>query len=162
LDTSIDSRAFRNALGHYATGVTVVTTMSPQGPLGMTVNSFASVSLEPPLILWSPARKSVRFAAFSDASHFAVHILCDTQRDLAVLFASSGLEPFDGLSYGRGLGGVPLLQDCAACFECKKHAGYDGGDHLILVGEVLRMTDVDKTPLVYHRGGYKDIEPNPQ
>lgn len=149
-------RDFRDGLGRFATGVTVVTTMTADGPLGITANSFASVSLDPPLILWSPARKSRRFPAFEAASHFAVHVLGSGQRDLAERFAGSG-GGFDGLAYAIGLGESPLLEGCAARFECRHEARYDGGDHLIVVGEVLRLVQADLPPLVFHRGGYHGL-----
>lgn len=154
MSNDFDPRALRNALGCYVTGVTIVTTMTPEGPLGMTANSFASVSLDPPLVLWSPARKSARFPAFEAASHFAVHVLAEDQRPLSDAFAKSGLEAFDGLAFEHGLGGVPLLHGCVARFECIQSAGHDGGDHLILVGEVKRYLGSDLSPLVYHRGSY--------
>lgn len=146
-------RELRDALGRFATGVTIVTTMTPSGPLGITANSFASVSMDPPLVLWSPARKSRRFPAFEGASHFAVHVLSAGQLALAEDFAMSG-EPFAGLVCSRGIGDVPLLEGCAARFECRHEAGYDGGDHLIVVGEVLRLTQADLPPLLFHRGKY--------
>lgn len=146
-------RDLRGALGRFATGVTVVTTMTAAGPLGITANSFSSVSLRPPLLLWSPARKSRRFPAFEAASHFAVHVLSDGQRALAEDFSGPG-EGFEGLDYEPGLGEVPLLAGCVARFECRHAAGYDGGDHLIVVGEVLRLVQADLPPLLYYRGRY--------
>jgi len=154
------SRALRDCLGCYATGVTVVTTMTPKGPLGMTANSFASVSLDPPLVLWSPARKSARFPAFEAASHFAVHVLAEDQQPMSSAFAASGLEPFSGLDYETGLGDVPLLNGCAARFECVQSAGHDGGDHLILVGEVKKFEGSTRRPLLYHRGDYAQLVPD--
>lgn len=151
-----DERALRDAMGRFATGVTVVTTMTPDGPLGMTANSFASVSLDPPLVLWSPARKSRRFPAFEAASHFAVHVMALGQRALAHRFARAGAA-FQDLDYARGHGEVPLLDGCAARFECRHAAGYDGGDHLIVVGEVLRFEEHDRRPLLYYRGRYCGI-----
>jgi flavin reductase (DIM6/NTAB) family NADH-FMN oxidoreductase RutF len=146
-------RELRDALGRFATGVTVVTTMAPTGPLGITANSFASVSLDPPLVLWSPARKSRRFPAFEAASHFAVHVLSAGQRTLAEQFAGPG-EGFCGVDYRLGFGDAPLLEGCTARFECRHEAGYDGGDHLIVVGEVLRLVHDELPPLLYHRGRY--------
>ncbi|MEM9269196.1 MAG: flavin reductase family protein, partial [Pseudomonadota bacterium] len=102
-------RELRTALGCFATGVTLVTTLSKTGPLGMTVNSFASVSLDPPLVLWSPARKSDRFPAFEAASHFAIHVLTEDQQALAERFARDGLD-FSGIGTEEGVGGTPLLQ----------------------------------------------------
>jgi flavin reductase (DIM6/NTAB) family NADH-FMN oxidoreductase RutF len=146
-------RELRNALGCFATGVTVVTTMTDRGPIGITANSFASVSLDPPLVLWSPARRSSRFPAFEVATHFAIHVLAEDQRALADDFARSA-SPFDARPWTPGRGGAPLLDGCAARFECAHAAGYDGGDHLIVVGEVLAFTHSDARPLIFHRGGY--------
>lgn len=148
-------RELRDALGRFATGVTVVTTMTPTGPLGITANSFASLSLDPPLVLWSPARRSSRFAAFETASHFCVHVLAADQQDLARHFALAG--GFGDLGYAPGLGGAPLIEGCAARFECFHAARFDGGDHLICVGEVRRLVQRDVAPLVYHRGAYRGL-----
>jgi flavin reductase (DIM6/NTAB) family NADH-FMN oxidoreductase RutF len=140
--------------------VTVVTTMTAAGPLGITANSFASVSLVPPLVLWSPARKSARFPAFEAAAHFAVHVLGRDQRALAERFAAplaGESDMFGGFASRAGAGGVPLLEGCAALFECRHAAGYDGGDHLIVVGEVLRLQLRDVPPLIYYRGDYTGL-----
>lgn len=146
-------RELRDALGRFATGVTVVTTMAASGPLGITVNSFASLSLDPPLVLWSPARRSSRFGAFEAATHFAVHVLAEDQRALAVAFAS---KPWaEGVAWSEGLGGAPLLDGCAARFECFHAARFEGGDHLICVGEVRRLVTADRSPLLFHRGAYR-------
>lgn len=146
-------RELRDALGRFATGVTVVTTMTERGPLGITANSFSSVSLRPPLVLWSPARKSRRFPAFEAASHFAVHVLSAGQQALAEDFSGPG-DGFLGLAFEPGLGGVPLFAGCAARFECRHAAQYHGGDHLIVVGEVLRLVQAELPPLLFYRGGY--------
>ena len=146
-------RKLRDALGRFATGVTVVTTMTPRGPLGITANSFASVSLAPPLVLWSPARKSRRFPAFEAAPFFAIHVLSAGQQGLAERFALPG-DGFAGVTFERGFGGTPLLAGCVARFECRHSAGHPGGDHLIVVGEVLRVEQTDLPPLLYHRGQY--------
>ncbi|MEO0912149.1 MAG: flavin reductase family protein [Pseudomonadota bacterium] len=150
---ALDQRELRDALGCFATGVTVVTTLCDRGRLGMTANSFASVSLDPPLVLWSPARKSSRFPAFEAASHFAIHVLASDQRQLSDRFAREGLD-FSGIETVPGIGEAPLIAGCAARFECAHAAGHDGGDHLIVVGEVLRMEASGKPPLLYHKGGY--------
>jgi flavin reductase (DIM6/NTAB) family NADH-FMN oxidoreductase RutF len=151
-----NERDLRDALGRFATGVTVVTTMTPGGPLGITANSFASLSLDPPLVLWSPARVSSRFAAFEAASHFTVHVLAADQRPLAEHFARLG-GGFEAFGFDRGLGEAPLLRGCAARFECRHAARFDGGDHLICVGEVLRIAQDDRPPLIYHHGGYRGL-----
>lgn len=152
-------RELRDALGRFATGVTVVTTMTADGPLGITANSFASVSLDPPLVLWSPARKSRRFPAFESAPFFAVHVLSAEQRRLAEVFSASS-DGFSGLAFAPGLGDAPLLDGCAARFECRHSAGHDGGDHLIVVGEVLRLVQADLEPLVFYRGRYGTLAPS--
>ena len=150
-------RELRDAMGCFATGVTVVTTMTDRGPLGMTVSSFASVSLDPPLVLWSPARISARFSAFEAASHFTVHVLSQDQQYLAEKFAKSGFEAFNDLEYSSGMGDTPLLNGCSARFECSHAAGHDGGDHLIVVGEVLRISTCDKPSLLFYRGRFGAI-----
>jgi flavin reductase (DIM6/NTAB) family NADH-FMN oxidoreductase RutF len=131
--------------------------MTADGPLGITANSFASVSLEPPLVLWSPARKSWRFPSFEAASHFAIHVLSAGQLALAESFARPGDTGFDGLDFSPGFGDAPLLAGCTARFECRHEAGYEGGDHLIVVGEVLRLVQADLPPLIYHRGRYRGL-----
>lgn len=142
----------RDALGRFATGVTVVTTMTAEGPLGITANSFASVSLTPPLVLWSPARKSSRFPAFEAASHFAVHVLGANQRALAEHFAEA--SDFAQVDFAQGPGDVPMIEGCVARFACFHEVAYDGGDHLIVVGRVLAMETNDQPPLLYYRGAY--------
>lgn len=147
-------RHLRDALGRFATGVTIVTTTTARGPLGITANSFSSVSLVPPLVLWAPARRSSRFPAFEAASHFAVHVLSVDQRDLAERFSRPGQGWPPDLGYARGIADVPLLDGCTARFECRHDAAHEGGDHLIVVGEVLRLTEADRPPLIFHRGRY--------
>lgn len=149
-------RELRDALGEFATGVTVVTTMTPDGPLGMTVNSFASVSLDPPFVLWSPARVSTRFPAFEAASHFAIHVLGLHQRDIADHFTRQGVLA-EGMMTRPGIADIPLIDGCAARFECRHAAQHDGGDHLIVVGEVLRLERSDAAPLLYYRGAYSEL-----
>jgi flavin reductase (DIM6/NTAB) family NADH-FMN oxidoreductase RutF len=145
-------RELRNALGRFATGVTVVTTMTRDGPLGITVNSFSSVSLDPPLVLWSPARKSTRFPAFEASSHFAIHVLAADQQPLAEHFARDG--DFGDIPHAPGIGDAPLLDGAVARLECLHAAAHDGGDHLIVVGEVLRITETEAPPLLFHRGRF--------
>ena len=147
------SREFRDALGRFATGVTVVTCQSSLGPLGITANSFASVSLEPPLVLWSPARSSRRFDAFAEAAEFAIHILRDNQMDLCNRFSIEGLD-FDGLNWTANDADVPLIEDVLARFECTRHAVHEGGDHAIVVGRVTRAAFSDGDPMLFSQGRY--------
>ncbi|WP_102108501.1 flavin reductase family protein [Oceaniglobus roseus] len=150
------ARAFRDALGQFATGVTVVTTQSPVGPLGITANSFASVSLDPPLVLWSPARASRRFDAFVEAEHFAIHVMSSEQAHLSDGFVRDGLR-FDHLDWIEGADGTPLIEGCLARFECRRHAVHDGGDHAIVLGRVLRVSTGVGTPLVFAAGQYRAL-----
>ncbi|MGY6547499.1 MAG: flavin reductase family protein [Roseinatronobacter sp.] len=131
-------RAFRDALGRFATGVTVITTLTPDGPLGITANSFAALSLDPPLVMWAPGRFSRRFDAFAEAAYFAIHVLAAEQQTIADHFARKG-GVFEDLAQEPGLEGLPLLPGCLARFECARHAVHPGGDHAIIVGEVLRV-----------------------
>ena len=149
-DTAHD---FRAALSRFATGVTVVTCQCDLGPLGMTVNSFASVSLDPPLVLWSPAKKSSRHQAYLDAERFVVHILGAEQEDTCRQFATDGLN-FEGLELSRCEGGAPLIEGCLAHFECSRHAVYDAGDHTIIVGRVEAAAAKDGKPLIFAGGAF--------
>ena len=156
-DSAIDPRAFRNALGQFATGVTIVTACGPQGErVGATVSSFNSVSLDPPMVLWSLDKRALSRSIFETSTHFAVHVLTLEQQELAQRFARRGSEKFEGLQCGGGLGNAPLLTDCAACFECETRHRYDGGDHVIFVGEVKRFKHVTGVPLVFHGGTFAE------
>lgn len=148
------SREFRDALGRFATGVTVVTCRARDGrPLGMTANSFASLSLDPPLVLWAPARASMRFAAFEAAEQFAIHVLGEHQHPLGLCFSREGFD-FEGCEWTAGAAGVPLIEHCLARFECTRHAVHEGGDHAIIVGRVRRVATGDGAPLIFARGSY--------
>ncbi|SEN42647.1 3-hydroxy-9,10-secoandrosta-1,3,5(10)-triene-9,17-dione monooxygenase reductase component [Pseudomonas sp. ok272] len=156
-DVTLDAKAFRHALGTFTTGVTIVTARGQDGaPVGVTANSFNSVSMDPPLVLWSLARKSQSLAAFEQASHWAVHILAHDQGDLSGRFARSvsGPEKFEGIHCEEGLGSTPLLVGCTTRLQCRTAHIYDGGDHIILVGEVLTFDKCDAPPLVFQRGNY--------
>lgn len=152
---AIDRRDLRNAFGAFATGVTVITTSHGGEDAGLTANSFSSVSLDPPLILWSLDRGSRSLGIFEEARNFAVHVLSSDQEDISNRFAKSAPDKFTAIQVDRGEGSVPLLRDCAARFECRKAFTYDGGDHQIFVGEVLRYEHRDHKPLVFHSGRYK-------
>lgn len=155
-----EQRNFRDALGAFATGVTIITTVTPEGErLGVTANSFNSVSLEPPLVLVSLARNLRSFHAFEQAEHFAVNLLTRQQRDLCLRFARPGEEKWSGMASEEGLGGVPLIPGRLAHFECSTWARYDGGDHLILVGEVQGYAGpVEGEPLIYFRGNFPGLQ----
>lgn len=152
---SFDTRGFRDALGTFATGVTVVTTRTPEGkPVGLTATSFNSVSLEPPLVLWSLQRDSNLFDAFHAANKYAVHVLAESQVDVSQRFARRDLDRFAGVEMLEGANGLPLIKGCAAIFVCSKYAEYDGGDHLIIVGEVLSFEHHLVPALAFYRSGY--------
>jgi flavin reductase (DIM6/NTAB) family NADH-FMN oxidoreductase RutF len=146
-------RDFRDALGRFATGVTVVTTTTPDGPVGITANSFASVSLDPPTVLWSVARQSKRFDAFARCEHFAVHVLGAEQLDLAKQFVRSGAA-FKDLDHRPNAHGIPLIAGCLSRFECTRIAAHDGGDHLIVVARVTAAALRDGEPLLFSGGDY--------
>jgi flavin reductase (DIM6/NTAB) family NADH-FMN oxidoreductase RutF len=153
---TIDARHFRETLGCFATGVTVVTSVTPDGELlGLTANSFNSVSLDPPLVLFSLHRNAYSLKAFEEAGCFAINVLRDSQKHLSNVFAKALVDKWSGVPYDVWETGAPILTDCLANFECRTHATYDGGDHIIFVGEVKRMTrNAEGAPLLYYRGGY--------
>ncbi len=150
--------ALREALGTFATGVAIITTLGPDArPVGMTVNSFAAVSLSPPLVLWSAQRGVEPFDAFERAAYFAVHVLPAGQAALSDRFARPNPHRFVGIPHRPGIGGVPLLDGVAARFQCAVEHRYEGGDHLILVGRVLQVSHQPQAPLVFHGGRYCEL-----
>ena len=158
-----DSAELRCALSCFATGVAVATTVGADGaPVGITISSFNSVSLDPPLVLWSIARESYSYEAFVNAEYFAVNVLKVEQQALSAHFAQRSDEKFDGIRMREGLHGVPLLGDYVACFECRTEHRYDGGDHTILVGRVLRLDKREADPLVIYRGHFLGKDGLPQ
>ncbi|MCC1491997.1 flavin reductase family protein [Cognatishimia sp. F0-27] len=148
------SRAFRDALGQFGTGVTIVTCQTPDGPLGMTANSFASVSLDPPLVLWSPAKASRRYGPFIAAKRFGIHVIGADQSELCVNFARDGSGAFAKCDWEANTDGVPLLSGSLARFECAQEALHDAGDHTIIVARVTRVTTSEGAPLLFHAGRY--------
>ena len=153
--SNFDAAEFRKALGSFATGVTIITTRAADGtPVGLTANSFNSVSLNPPLVLWSLANTSLSLPAFRAASHWTVHILSSDQEALSARFAKRSDTKFEGLETESGLGGVPMLEGCSARFQCRTAFQYEGGDHVIFLGEVLSFDRCDAAPLVFHGGRY--------
>jgi flavin reductase (DIM6/NTAB) family NADH-FMN oxidoreductase RutF len=154
----LDSRRLRDALGEFATGVAVVTARTADGqPVGVTINSFASVSLEPPLVLWSLGLQSPLLGVFESCSHYAVNILAAGQADLSQRFAQSQNDKFAGIETKVGVGGTPLLPGCCAWFECRNEMRHPGGDHIILVGFVENFHRDLKAPLVFHGGRYREL-----
>jgi flavin reductase (DIM6/NTAB) family NADH-FMN oxidoreductase RutF len=153
---SFSAPEFRAALGMFATGVTIVTARTPQGELiGLTANSFNSVSLDPPLVLWSLARAAGSLPAFSTGSHYAINILAAGQKELAERFALRGADRWRGVGFSEGAGGAPLLAGAAASFECFNRSRYEEGDHVIFVGEVERCThSAGASPLLFHGGRF--------
>ena len=152
---TFDAGEFRKALGAFATGVTIITTRAADGaPLGLTVNSFNSVSLKPPLVLWSLAQNALSLPVFKAVTHWAVHVLAADQEALSARFARRGQDKFAGLDTDTGAGGIPLLRGCTARFQCRSAFQYEGGDHTIFVGEVLAFDRSDSAPLVFHSGRY--------
>lgn len=160
-EASFSTRAFRNVLGMFATGVTVVSAdAAPLGPIGLTVNSLTSVSLDPPLILWCVDRHSITHDSFLAAPSFSVHILAEGQADRSARFADRtrhGLKPGE---FEPGPLGAPLLPGALGVLHCRPEAHYPGGDHTILVGRVAALAQADGAPLLYYRGGYRRIDPD--
>jgi 3-hydroxy-9,10-secoandrosta-1,3,5(10)-triene-9,17-dione monooxygenase reductase component len=154
-DNTFDAKEFRKVLGTFPTGVTIITTRGvDSAPVGITANSFNSVSLNPPMVLWSLAKTAQSRAAFEGCEYWTVHILSADQEELSNRFATRGVDKFAGLTLESGVGGVPLLTGCAARLQCKTSFMYEGGDHIIFVGEVLKFDHEENAPLVFHAGAY--------
>lgn len=153
---AFSAQEFRAALGMFATGVTIVTARAADGQvIGLTANSFNSVSLSPPLVLWSLSRAAASMAVFSAGSHYAINILAAEQKPLAERFATRGADRWQGVTFDAGAGGAPLLHGAAATFECFNRSRYEEGDHVIFVGEVERCTHrAGAMPLLFHGGRY--------
>lgn len=157
---SNDTMALRQALGEFATGITVVTARAAGdgGQLaGLTVNSFTSVSLDPPLVLWCLGLGSPSVPTFRACTHFAVNVLAADQMEISKRFALAGSDKFADLEVKTGVGGSALLSGCCAWFECRCVARHDGGDHLILIGQIERFESRPRAPLLYHRGAYSGL-----
>ncbi|MFK7958783.1 MAG: flavin reductase family protein [Lysobacterales bacterium] len=147
------SGEFRQAVGEFITGVTVVTTLGGDEPKGMTVNSFSSVSLEPPMVLWNVGQDAESYQSFMDNDAFTLHILHAGQQDLAALFATRGADKFSPTPWQPGSNGMPLLNDCLVGLECHVSHRFPGGDHTIIVGTVSRIhRGQSREPLAFHRG----------
>jgi 3-hydroxy-9,10-secoandrosta-1,3,5(10)-triene-9,17-dione monooxygenase reductase component len=155
---TFEPRDFRDALGRFATGVTIVTAANAAGaPVGVTVSSYNSVSLDPPLVLWSLARTAQSLDIFRQAGGYVIHVLGRHQQDLALRFARSGGDKFADLPFDQNESGAPLLLACAARFECAPAYMHDGGDHVIFVGRVLRFDKSDRPPLIFHQGAFTSV-----
>lgn len=152
-----DHEAFRRCLGQFATGVTVITASVGGKLVGITSNSFSSLSLDPPLVVWSIRRESRNFSAFAAASHFAVSILAADQLDLARAFARSADNKFEGVDWFAGVGASPVLRGVAASFECARTVEVDGGDHIMFMGHVERYCRYDRSPLLFAQGRYARV-----
>ena len=152
-------RQFRDTLGHFCTGVTVMTALVPgtQELVGITVSSFNSLSLDPPLVLWSIAKDSVSYGSYQVGSAFAVNVLSAEQDQRAMRFARTGRDKFDGVPLHPGLDGVPLLEGCVVYLECLTEARYPGGDHDIIVGRVRRIYNIGRAPLLFHTGSLRGL-----
>ena len=160
-DPAADGRAFRRCLGQYPTGVTVITAQNGEQTVGMAVNSFAAVSLDPPLVLWSIRRESKSAQDFLEASHFAVNILAANQVEVSQRFGAGDPERFQRTPWALGVSGAPLLSDAIAHLECKRTVVHEGGDHLILVGQVERYARFDGEPLLFSQGQYAVAQNHP-
>ncbi|WP_125100169.1 flavin reductase family protein [Leucobacter chromiireducens] len=162
MNTIVDSDAFdprdlRSAFGQFATGVTVVTTVTPDGErIGVTANSFTSLSMDPPLVLWCPGRHLRSLPAFETASHFAINVLANDQQHLSRQFATGASDKFDGVALREGLAGLPVLEGTLATFECETVARHEAGDHVIYIGQIRQYAHAAAAPLVFHGGSYHD------
>ncbi|WP_299763882.1 flavin reductase family protein [Ramlibacter sp.] len=158
---SFSDQEFRAALGMFATGVTIVTARAADGQvIGLTANSFNSVSLSPPLVLWSLSRAAASMAVFSAGSHYAINVLAADQQALADRFARRGADRWLGVTFEEGAGGAPLLHGSAATFECFNRSRYEEGDHVIFVGQVERCVHREgASPLLFHGGRYYTEHP---
>ena len=154
----IEPNELRRVMGHFATGVTIITTASKSGaPFGLTANAFTSVSLNPPLLLVAVDKKAESYPLFEESKVFTVNILSDEQETLSRKFAVSGGDKFQGVAYQMGANGVPILDGALAYLECKLYAVYDGGDHTLFLGEIEEARTREIKPLIFYRGGYRAL-----
>ena len=151
----VEPRRMREVLGHFASGVTVVTAATEAGPIGFTCQSFSSLSLDPPLVVIAPARTSTTWPRLREIGRFCVNVLAEDQTGLSQSFARSGTDKFAGVSWTRSRHGSPVLEDVVAWIDCALWAEYDGGDHTLVAARVLDLgADPARRPLLFHRGGY--------
>ena len=151
----VDPRVMREVLGHFASGVTVVTADTTEGPLGFTCQSFSSLSLEPPLVVFAPGRTSRTWPRLREIGRFCINVLAEDQTGLSQSFARSGTDKFAGVPWSRSRLGSPVLEDVVAWIDGELWAEYDGGDHTLVVARVLDLgADPARRPLLFHRGSY--------
>jgi len=155
---AIAERQFRDALAQFATGVTIITARAPHGFVGFTANSFNSVSLDPPLVIWSLARRSRSLDAFAAAERYAINVLAHDQVDLARRFSRPHQDRFSGVAFRLDQAGAPLIEGCSAWLECRHHALHPAGDHMLFIGEVLAAAHRHVPPLLWHAGRYRVSE----
>lgn len=155
INSMVDPRALRHALGCFATGVAIVTVApTAAAASGVTINSFASLSLDPPLVLWSLSARSPSLAQFRAATHFAINLLAEDQAELSRRFATPMADKFAGVECETGLGGAPLIAGCTARFECALVGDQEQGDHVLFTGRVERFWQGERDALVFYRGRY--------
>ena len=154
-----DQKELRTIFGQYPTGVTVITTKDKNGsPVGMTANSFASVSLSPPLVLWSVDKMRNTHDVYTQSQHFCVHIVDDSQQALSDRFASKKEDRFSEMEWSEGVLDSPVLSGCLCSIECETEAIYPGGDHSLILGKVVNTNlESSKNPLIFHKGNYKKL-----
>jgi Conserved protein/domain typically associated with flavoprotein oxygenases, DIM6/NTAB family len=154
-----DSATYRTVLGHFATGVTIVTASDGDEAVGMACNSFTSVSLDPPLVLFCAATSSTTWPHIHNAHHFAVNVLAEDGEAVCRVFATKGVDRFEGVAHHRGATGAPILADALAYIDCETVAEHDAGDHVIVVGRVVELGyATEGKPLLFYRGGYGRYE----
>lgn len=159
---TIDGKELRNALGNFATGITVITARSDNGEtIGITANSFNSLSIDPPLILWSLDKRSLSYPIFSVVKYFSINVLASDQMDISNHFATQQKDKFSSIDYEAGLGGAPLLKGCVARFQCSTKDIIDAGDHWLFIAQVEAFDTHTKSPLCYHKGSYSMLSPHP-
>ncbi len=155
----VDPRLMRDVLGHFASGVTVVTAIADEGPIGFTCQSFSSLSLDPPLVVFAPARTSSTWPRLREIGRFCVNVLAEDQTELSGAFARSGTDKFAGVHWRTSRRGQPVLDDVVAWIDCELWAEYDGGDHTLVAARVLDLGgDPGRRPLLFHRGAYGLLE----
>lgn len=161
-ESPIDPQQFRSVLGSFASGVAIVTASDDGTPVGMTAQSFMSLSLDPPLVMFCPTRTSTSWPRIERAEHFAANILAEGQDWLGLQFAKSGADKFAGVEWTPGPSGAPLLDGVLAHIDCKIEAVHEGGDHLIVVGRVLHLAaEADLKPLVFFRSAFESLAVRP-